>query len=108
MIFYNLSIPAKHQTALASYSNRTKVYESIKFILKNYESVEFVGIFDVQKKKKVNHKNLSIAISLLNENEAFGLQFMNKHQQPELLIDITKMRMNPDHSTILLPANINL
>lgn len=103
MIFYNLTIPGHQQTSLAAYSNRSKVYDAIDEILKkNFTKVEFIGIFDLNKKKKVNHKNLSLAISLLNENESFGLKFINNKNQ-ELLIDITKSKMNPDYSSLLLP-----
>lgn len=104
MTFYNLTIPGHQQASLAAYSNRTKVFESIKYILTHFTSVEFIGIFDLGKKKKVNHKNLSIAISLLNENESFGLKFSNENDQTkELLIDITKTIMNPINETLLFP-----
>ena len=101
MTFYNLTIPGKHQVALASYSNRSKVFNFISYVLKKFDNVEFIGIFDFEKKKKVNHKNISIAISLLNENESFGLKFSNN--ESDLMIDVTKMIMNPEHEAILLP-----
>ena len=102
MTFYSLTIPGQHQVALASFSNRSKVFSSIEYILKNFKSVEFIGIFDFDKKKKVNHKNISIAISLLNENESFGLKFISD-TNVEFFVDITKMKMNPEHQSILLP-----
>lgn len=103
MIFYNLTTTAEYQASIASYSNRTKVFNAVQFILQSFDNVEFVGIFDFNKTKKVNHKNLSIAISLLNNNESFGLRFTSDQPDHHFDIDITKMQMNPANDSIMLP-----
>jgi hypothetical protein len=102
-MIYNLTIQSFHQSSLASYSNKTKVYNAIQYLLKDFTSVEFVGIFDMNK-KKVNHKNLSLAMTLLNVNESFSLKFTNDVTSKTIIIDLTKTVINPANEMLFLPS----
>jgi hypothetical protein len=106
MIYYQLSkLNSPQQVSIGSFSNRTKVFKIVQHILKQFQSVEFVGIYDFQKqKKKVNHKNLSNALTLLNVDEAFSLKFTS-NENIDFHVEVSKLKMNPEIDSIYLPLS---